>query len=283
MKNKLFKNIILVVLIFTIIVPSFAFAISATDGTKLTPQEAHKLVADALYLSNYVQIIDAPVVNTKAQKEFEYEYNNKSYKRLYYLVEDETALPGGSMDGLASLAKTVYTEDLANKMTVNARRDGLVDEAYNYPIFMRDEDGKLYAAVMEKYYIDFLYHPVYPYDDFSSDKIVTEIKSFNDKEAVVRVAVSDHLAAEGGAPHDYWAECKLVNTSDGWRIEDCQFTDIVLAQRVDDWSKLEVREIASAPNTADASFEQIVMLTVVATLSLVAVLVVLSRKRRAEA
>lgn len=281
MKNTIFKSVVALMLILALAIPVFALPSFAADDKALTLDEANKIILEAARLMRYTTggfwsehiFYD---INTLKEVEIE-----KSNMKLVYSAVDESKLPGGSYDAMIELSKSIYTEDIYLDMVANLKIP--YHGANDHKIFTKFEDGKLYRTC---YMLPPSFSIVCDKTFNKPDTLITRMESANEKEAVVSVGCID-----GDNPDKWWAECKFVNTSDGWKITKCVLTEKI-ANPWDGETGLTVREDkytneydsgSGAPNTADASFEQIVMLTVVATLSIVAVPVVLSRKRRAEA
>ncbi len=289
MKNSILKSTVAFVLILALAIPVFALPSSATSGKALTIEEANEIIEKAVKLIDYTfnmiaadrygsDLIVYEKTETGGNREIvkNFEVNGQEVE---YCLMDESQLLGGSIEKMVELASTVYTEDLVSTMSDKALyyRGKQYDA---YPLFQRDGDGKLYCCSprIPYYWID-ANRSAENEENVPPTKLITKFVESSNTAAVVLVGVHTNSGDER-----YWIECKLTNTSQGWRICDSDF--VKFSQTLNDMSNSNLlvprtEGESAAPNTADASFEQIVMLTVVATLSLVAVPFVLSRKRRA--
>ncbi len=286
MNNTIFavtKKPLALILSLLLIIPTFIFSSFSVNDKTLTLDEAKNLIVDAIELSYYtfdsleVMYTLKPDMNDTVVPEGFPQSDSRRYMRI-----KEDRMMGGSLSGMEEFAKSIYTDDMYLKMSssatiVHSYSQNGVGKDYETPLFYRNEKGELYMyqTVYRQLFI------VHDMETLSPESIIAKLNSTSSDEASVSVGciLGDNVA-------NAWVECKFLKTKDGWRIADCDFTTAVSTLYIPQglgeiFKPREDGTSSGAPNTADASFEQIVMLTVVATLSLVAVSVALSRRRRA--
>ncbi len=130
----------------------------------------------------------------------------------------EATLPGGSYAAMCALANEVYTEDIASN-AYNIGEYGVNDGTNRYvvtiPNFYVDENGKVFAYR----FLEYGYFGV----DSDTVNLVTNIRG-DASEASAIIAI-DSYWADGPRPDYYYpVECRFVNTADGWRIAESEFS-----------------------------------------------------------
>ena len=207
---------IILILTFTLPVLSTLAPMVAAKGATISESEARKLVEQAsdFFYDARVEGYNEDYLDHKSEdrrKVYYPEYDlNVTYLPLY-----ETILPGGSYSAMCELARTIYCDDIAADsyaFTIYKNSDGTT---VKYPNFYTDESGKIFAS----HFLE------YGYISVRKDTIDLVSNIRGDKyEASAIIAIRSYWA---DAPRPYYyfpVECKFVNTSDGWRIAESEFS-----------------------------------------------------------
>ena len=153
----------------------------------------------------------------------------------------ESALPGGSYAAMCALANEVYTEDIASN-SYNTGEYGVNDGTNRYvvtiPNFYVDENGKVFAyGFLEYGYISVRENTV---------NLVSNIRG-DMSEASAIIAIHAYWA-DGPRPYYYFpVECKFVNTADGWRIAESEFSILFANDKsyLDDYRKANPDKVSA--------------------------------------
>ena len=130
----------------------------------------------------------------------------------------ESALPGGSYAAVCELANETYVEDIASK-AYNVARYSVRGEngwySVDVPNFYVDENGKVFAH----FFLEYCYIGLDPdVPDF-----ISVIRG--DSSEASAIITIDSYWGDGPRPAYYFpVECKFVNTPDGWRIAESEFS-----------------------------------------------------------
>ncbi len=130
----------------------------------------------------------------------------------------ESALPGGSYAAVCELANETYVEDIASK-AYNVARSSVRGEngwySIDVPNFYVDENGKVFAH----FFLEYCYIGLDPdVPDF-----ISVIRG--DSSEASAIITIDSYWGDGPRPAYYFpVECKFVNTPDGWRIAESEFS-----------------------------------------------------------
>ncbi len=153
----------------------------------------------------------------------------------------EAKLPGGSYAAMCALANEVYTEDIASS-SYNIGEYGVNDGTNRYvvtiPNFYVDENGKVFAyGFLEYGYISVRENTV---------NLVSNIRG-DMSEASAIIAIHAYWA---DAPRPYYyfpIECKFVNTADGWRIAESEFSILFANDKsyLDDYRKANPDKVSA--------------------------------------
>lgn len=153
----------------------------------------------------------------------------------------EAELPGGSYAAMCALANEVYTEDIASS-SYNIGEYGVNDGTNRYvvtiPNFYVDENGKVFAyGFLEYGYISVRENTV---------NLVSNIRG-DMSEASAIIAIHAYWA-DGPRPYYYFpVECKFVNTADGWRIAESEFSILFANDKsyLDDYRKANPDKVSA--------------------------------------
>lgn len=132
-----------------------------------------------------------------------------------YLPIDESKLPGGSYSAMCELARTIYSDDIAPDSCAFRIYKDSDGTTVKYPNFYADDSGNVFA----NHFLE------YGYISARSDTVnlVSNIRG-DSSEASAIIAIHAYWA---DAPRPYYyfpVECKFVNTADGWRIAESEFS-----------------------------------------------------------
>ena len=242
---------IILILTFTLPVLSTLAPTSAAKSGTISESEARKLVEQAsdFFYDARVAGYNEDYLDHKSEdrrKVYYPEYDlNVTYLPLY-----ETILPGGSYSAMCELARTIYCDDIAADsyaFTIYKNSDGTT---VKYPNFYTDESGKIFAD----YFLE------YGYISVSKDTVDLVSNIRGDKyEASAIIAIRSYWA---DAPRPYYyfpVECKFVNTSDGWRIAESEFSILFATDKnyLDDYREEnpeKVRDDALKLTAAEAKY-----------------------------
>ena len=278
--KKITCFLIVLLMLSTVLLPC-----SATEY--LTEEEAGALINkaveiyDKIHLGPYSGRLDrSDYIETTVSY---YSYREGIYhthNHTFYLVIDESKLPGGSYEALSEYAKSVYTEDIANSMYNTS--------CFSYyeleqPMFYTSESGKLYMA--DGIGFDWTevapwYYGINKYENqFTVDNI--EIVYADSKKATVRYLT---CLDRNEAVYYGWVECYLVNTDDGWRITDSPFTKMLRHERYakELWEPYVIRyeDYKESPSTGDVSGERVAVIGAVTLACIIPAACLMRRRRR---
>ncbi len=198
---------------------AFAPTVAAKSAT-IDKKEAKELVEQAMdfFYDARVEGYNEDIVDHKSgdrRKVYYPEYDlNVTYLPVY-----EAKLPGGSYSAMCEIAKQIYSEDIASdsyNLEIYQKSDGSIEK---YSRFYLDDNGKVFAN----------YFPEYGYIFIDDDipNIIQNIKG--DSSAASAIVAIKSYWSDGPRPYYYFpVECKFVNTADGWRIAESEYS-ILLA------------------------------------------------------
>ncbi len=130
----------------------------------------------------------------------------------------ESALPGGSYAAVCELANETYEAGIASKaynVVEYPIKDGSDWRLIEFPNFYVDENGKVFAC----FFLEYCYIGLDPeVPDF-----ISGIRG--DSSEASAIITIDSYWGDGPRPDYYFpVECKFVNTPDGWRIAESEFS-----------------------------------------------------------
>lgn len=271
---------------FLVILSILAAIMLPCNATEyLTEEEAGALINKAVDLFDYIHMGPPKgVIDRKNYIQLTYDlyyYQRGEVKTctdLYYLVVDDSKLPGGSYGALSEFAKSVYTEDIANSMYNTS--------CFSYyeleqPMFYKSDSGQLY--MLEDIGRDWCHVQPYRYGyNYHSSQVTTDVVDIiyvDSDKATVRYLTS--IGPEGPL-NLVWVDCYLVNTENGWRITDSPFTKMLRYERYakDLWEPSVIRYTES-PSTGDGAAERATLLGAVSLACLIpAACLTIKRRRR---
>lgn len=197
--------------------------------------------------------------------------DGREYK--YYAVFEER-LPGGSYNGMKEYAKDIFCADIADLIYES---DTSWYNGEPVPRYYVSEDGKVYSCLC----VDFFSYACfsnYDWEEISSDDgWLIKFVSGNSSQATyyVRALVGHELNS-----YLAWVEVNFVNTVNGWRINQCTYTDILandMALSV--WEK-ELIPYTESPSTGDTAGERATVLGAVTLACLIPAAGLTIRRRR---
>ncbi|MBO5967369.1 MAG: hypothetical protein J6S14_02590 [Clostridia bacterium] len=200
----------------------------------LSDDEAVKLLQKAflIHCQTHNRI---PLLGGSTSDDF---YYNDDTRSAYYVLLDPTMLYGGSMDAFRTAVDEVYTEKAAES----------VYQAYcfeGYPLFV-ERDGKTYIAWgdAQRKVFSLVFEENNDYD-------FTVLERTPDK-VTARISTTICLPGDEGYLDSY-INCIFLKTADGWRIDDCAYTEMMTSIGFDDYVPIE------SPATGDNSFDTIAL------------------------
>ena len=212
--KKLMSTIL--VLAFVLAALSTLAPMAAAKSNTISESEARKLVEQAsdFFYDARVEGYNEDLVDHKSEdrrRVYYPEYDlNVTYLPLY-----ETMLPGGSYSAMCELARTIYCDDIAADscaFRIYKNSDGTT---VKYPNFYTDESGKIFAS----HFLE------YGYISVRKDTIDLVSNIRGDKSEASAIITIDSYWADGPRPdYHFPVECKFVNTADGWRIAESEFS-----------------------------------------------------------
>lgn len=277
------KKCFVLILSLMLILP-LILSVNAKDGdTALTKREAQELVAEAFNYNYQVRCDTSNYCKNGVFLKLRHEdLSNENLAghinlemETWYSEVNEDKLLGGSYDAMKEYANNIYTSDIAPDAYANAFRFHYSGEtAYReYPLFYRHTDGKLYA------YPGVVQHSIYVYAVSTNknnryfyevlaeiDTLDVELISSDSSSAIAKVGArigNDEMNRKVA-----YLECKFVKTDAGWRITECEFSNMMMYDRR-----------TSSPDTGDSSINSIVIFTALAVTAIIPA-AMLMRKRR---
>ncbi|MBO5701109.1 MAG: hypothetical protein J6S71_01595 [Clostridia bacterium] len=211
------------------------FAVKDNDPDHLSDDEAVRLLQKAFLI--YCQANDRLPYLSGSSSEDEFYYNDGDIRSAYYVLLDPTMLYGGSMEAFRAAVDEVYTEKAAEK----------VYTAYCWsdcPLFIQ-RDGKTYVA----------------WGDAQRDAFTLSFEENNDYDFTVLERTPDKITArikawlsiyeDYGFHAEGYINCVFVKTADGWKIDDCGYTDMMTSIAFDNYT------LVDSPATGDNAFDAI--------------------------
>ena len=212
---KKFLSIILALAFVLAALSAIAPSVSAKSAT-ISESEAKELVqkASKFFYDARVEGYNEDFVDHKSEDRRRVHYPeydlNVTYLPLY-----ETMLPGGSYSAMCELARTIYCDDIAEDscaFRIYKNSDGTT---VKYPNFYTDESGKIFAS----HFLE------YGYISVRKDTIDLVSNIRGDSSEASAIITIDSYWADGPRPdYHFPVECKFVNTADGWRIAESEFS-----------------------------------------------------------
>ncbi len=226
-------------------------------------------------------------------------------QQKYYRVNEEK-LPGGSYEKMCEYARDIYTEDFApyaykfspgyygllyqNENQTLSFNHCTVKVGGNYanhlPLFYRAENGVLYTSVYEMQggvgvrlldIHDSTSTIYFPYNNPSN--IAMEIVN-GDSDSAIGYVFWTYLGPIIPPLEIETAECKFVKTSDGWRIDESEFSVLCATS---DFSTMEAYRSAVSPSTGDVSGERVAVIGAVSLACIIPTACLMRRRRRSSA
>lgn len=281
--------------------------IGASEAETISKAEAQQLIINAYKLSIgarscfYHQkdpILDysQPVITVNLDK-----YSLPS--QGYFAVIEEN-LPGGSYENMCKFARSVYVEKIAPfaykyspiitfsynggpdsvKQTISLYdRDFIIDGIGNhYPLFYTDEKGGLYACIWTTQ-VPFSFSLISAQSDdevfnrYNGTDVKYEIIDGDSHSATALVSFIWN-GFDNIPPLDIQTvECKFVKTSDGWRIDESEYS-VLCATSCE--PTLAAYRASLSPSTGDTSGERIAMLGAVSLACVIPTACLTLKKRR---
>ena len=210
------------------------FAAEDKDPDCLSDDEAVKLLQKAFLI--HCQAHDRiPLLGGSTSDDF---YYNDDKRSAYYVLLDPTMLYGGSMEAFRTAVDEVYTEKAAES----------VYQAYcfeGYPLFV-ERDGKTYIAWgdAQRKVFSLVFEENNDYD-------FTVLERTPDK-VTARISTTICLPGDEGYIDSY-INCIVLKRADGWRIDDCAYTEMMTSIGFDDYVPIE------SPATGDNLFDTIAL------------------------
>ena len=277
------KRCIVLILSVMMMLPLILTANAADDAQALTKREAQELVAEAF---NYNYKVRCDTSNYRKSGVFTILLHDDISDiklddsmcidpEVWYSEVNEDKLLGGSYEAMKEYANNIYTSEIAPSAYKYAFCFKPTKEApyIQYPLFYRHTDGKLYANPGVPQHSIYVYavstnkNNRYFYEVLADiDTLDVELISSDSSSAVAKVGArigNDEINREV----DY-LECEFVKTDAGWRITECEFSNMMMYDRM-----------TSSPDTGDSSINSIVIFTALAVTALIPA-AVLMRKRR---
>lgn len=206
----------ILVLAFVLAALSTLAPLTSAKSATISESEARELVVQAsdFFYDARVEGYNEDIVDHKSEDHHKVYYPEYDYNVTYWPVY-ETALPGGSYSAMCEIAKQIYSEDIASdsynwKTYLNS--DGSIEK---YPSFYLDDSGKVFSMLFLEYgYISVREDTV---------NLVSNIRGDSSEGSAI-IAIHAYWA-DGPRPYYYFpVECKFVNTADGWRIAESEFS-----------------------------------------------------------
>ncbi|MBQ1194992.1 MAG: hypothetical protein IIX44_01985 [Clostridia bacterium] len=215
------KKLMSTILVFAFILAALsalAPSISAKSAT-ISESEARELVVQAsdFFYDTRVEGYNEDFVDRKSEDRRKVHYPEYDLN-VTYLPVYETKLPGGSYSAMCELAKTIYAGDAASdsySLGMYYIFDGNDQNVIKYPNFYIDDRGNVFA----NHFLEYGYISVRE----DTVNLVSNIRG-DSSEASAIIAIRSYWA-DGPRPYyHYPVECKFVNTDDGWRIAESEFS-----------------------------------------------------------
>ena len=246
--------------------------IGASDVNTISKSEAQELVYEAYEFFFIVHCIwpDAWWDNFQTSHTT-IEINGQ---KCTYVLSDQEGLPGGSYMAMQEYAKTIYTEELVPLS---------YDLAYSNDVpLYKYIDGDLYVYI-ENAHIDalkfFKNNKIYGEESADAAPILDVVYSDNAKAtAYVYIGVRQGREEE---PLPAYIKCEFINTVDGWRISQSDFSDMLL-----DGKKPLVYVLSDeyqSPSTGDTAGERVAVIGAVSLACIIPTACLVRRRRRASA
>ena len=211
------------------------FAAEDKDPDYLSDDEAVKLLQKAFLI--YCQANDRLPCLSGSSSEDEFFYNDGDIRSAYYVLLDPTMLYGGSLEAFRTAVDEVYTEKAAES----------IYQAYcfeGYPLFV-ERDGKTYIA----------------WGDAQRDAFSLAFEENNDYDFTVLERTPDKITArikawlsiyeDYGFHAEGYINCVFVKTANGWKIDDCGYTDMMTSISFDNYT------LVDSPATGDSALDTI--------------------------
>ncbi|MBO5701577.1 MAG: hypothetical protein J6S71_03995 [Clostridia bacterium] len=265
LQSKNFVCLFILISMLLSLIPLTAAALSA--GSTLSTEEALNLIIKANDFC--VTAVDGHAYNglLNYNSKIEVQIDN-DINHTYYAVYEEK-LPGGSYQAMYELARDIFCENI---FTIFEIQSGVyknsTDMFYSIPRYYISDDGKVYAC----HHID-----DFSYAGFYSNLEGIKFVKGNSSNATyyIKTWVGHELDV-----YLAWAKVNFVNTKNGWRIDQCTYTDILaddMALNV--WEK-DLIPYVEAPSTADSAFSLVFILPTVSVAALTSAFGLMHRRRK---
>lgn len=231
------------------------FAVEDEDPDYLSDDEAVKLLQKAflIYCQTHEEI---PHGASSSANDFFYDDSKGS---AYYTPLGEILMYGGSMEAFRTAVDEVYTAKAAES----------VYQAYcyeGYPLFV-ERDGKTYIAwgASQRKVFSLVFEGNNDYDFTVLERTPEKITA--------RISTTICLPGDEGYIDSY-INCIFLKTADGWRIDDCAYTEMMTSIGFDDYVPIE------SPATGDRAFDSFALC--LSGMAIVISVVGFARRRRIE-
>ena len=236
------KKLLSIILALTFCLAAFsalAPSVSAKAAT-ISRKEAEELVikASEFFYDARVEGYNDEMVDRKSEDRRKVhlpEYNID----VTYLPVYESKLPGGSYAAMCEIAKTIYAGDAVTdsySLGMYYQFDGTDYNVIKFSNFYIDEGGKIYAC----HFLE--YGHIRAREDTLN--LVSNIRG-DGSEASAIITIHSYWA-DGPRPYyHYPVECKFVNTDDGWRIAESEFSILFATNKdyLDDYREADPEKV----------------------------------------
>ncbi len=257
--NRHIYKIIILILSLSIILSVLSLVIAANTKEPITEQAAKEILFKSIDFAHRVYI---------PMDGLQYDASESIYIHPYYyspVIEEN--LPGGSYEAMKEYATTIYTNDIAANMYSHCRG------YYNSPIFITDDTGKLRMTSNESSFYMTWWYNVLDWTNFTISDMTIKLVKSNEEEATVWFKYTTESSG------DFWTECYMINTDNGWRITESPFTRMLESNPEDMWY-LDSIPYEASPSTGDPAVGSFVILPVISLACLVPAVCLLRRRRR---
>ena len=296
------KKLSIFLALILIIATCVPFGIYADGADTISKAEAQELVSNAYGFSCNVRGVihtdKAPIPSYKNPISV---YVDSIGEEVFYHKVIEENLPGGSFEEMSKYAKTIYVNNVAScaykysagygllktrSNLLNFTNSSFYTESKHSPLFYTDSEGSLYSSV-QYYQIGFSFALLNDNDEEQAiynfnltDNVALEIVS---GDAVSATALVSFIwcKMEDTPPFDIQTvECKFVKTSEGWRIDESEYSVLCATSSKD---TLAAYRSAVSPSTGDTAGERVAVIGAVSLACIIPTACLMRRRRRASA
>ena len=271
--------------------------IGASETETISKAEAQELVSKAFGFSNNVRGVH---VNSSipSYKDPISVYVESIGEEVPYNKVIEENLPGGSLENMKKYAETIYVKNVApyaykysagygslptQSNLLNFTNSSFYTDAKHRPLFYTDSKGSLYSSVLD-YQVGFSFALLDENDEEQamygfnvSNNVVLEIISGDSDSAIARVSFIWCKIDDTPPFNIQTVECKFVKTSDGWRIDESEYSVLCATSSKD---TLAAYRSAVSPSTGDVSGERVAVIGAVSLACIIPAACLMRRRRR---